>query len=224
MIRLSPSLLSLDFYRAKEILPQIQEFSPYLHFDVMDGHFVPNLALGECIVRSLRPHLKDTVFDVHLMVEDPGFFLEPFAAAGADIFTFHLEAEKQPRELISRIHALGLRAGISIKPNTDVALLLPYLDEVDLVLVMTVEPGFGGQGLLSHCLEKIPVLREEIDKRGREIDLEVDGGVKFSNVAKITRLGADLIVAGSAIFSADDPGRAAKELLEEALRGAKQQA
>ncbi|MBQ2253201.1 MAG: ribulose-phosphate 3-epimerase [Clostridia bacterium] len=217
MIRLSPSLLSLDFYRAKEQIEQIKNFAPYLHFDVMDGHFVPNLALGECIVKSLRPHLKDTVFDVHLMVEDPEFFLEPFANAGADIFTFHVEAVRDARALIERIHALGLRAGISLKPKTPVDAILPYLDEVDLVLVMTVEPGFGGQALIPECLEKITVLREEIDKTGRTIDLEVDGGIKAGNVFEVTRRGADLIVAGSAVFGASDPRLAAETLLTAAL-------
>lgn len=215
MIRLSPSLLSLDFYRAKEQIEEISEFSPYLHFDVMDGHFVPNLALGECIVKSLRPH-RSEVFDVHLMVDDPSFFLEPFARAGADILTFHLEATETPRELIRTIHALGKKAGISIKPNTPAEAVYPYLDEVDLVLVMTVEPGFGGQALLESCLEKIPLLREKIDATGRSIDLEVDGGIKANNVAEVTRRGADLIVAGSAVFSAENPALAAKTLLENA--------
>ena len=221
MIRLSPSLLSLDFYRAKEQIDEIKEFAPYLHFDIMDGHFVPNLALGECIVKSLRPHLKDTVFDVHLMVDDPAFFLEPFARAGADILTFHVEATEDPRALLRRIRALGLRAGISLKPKTPAEAILPYLDEVDLVLVMTVEPGFGGQALIPECLEKITVLREEIDKTGRAIDLEVDGGVKIDNVFEVTRRGADLIVAGSAVFSAPNPRKAAEELLEAARRGAR---
>ena len=220
MIRLSPSLLSLDFYRAKEQIDEIKNFAPYLHFDVMDGHFVPNLALGECIVKSLRPHLANTVFDVHLMVEDPEFFLEPFANAGADILTFHVEAVQNARELIGRIHALGLKAGISLKPKTPADEILPYLDEVDLVLVMTVEPGFGGQALIPDCLDKIAVLREEIDKTGRRIDLEVDGGVKADNVAEVTRRGADLIVAGSAVFGESDPSLAAKELLTAARRGA----
>lgn len=223
MIRLSPSLLSLDFYRASEELDAISPYAPYLHFDIMDGHFVPNLALGECIVKTLRPHRKE-IFDVHLMVDDPAFFLEPFARAGADILTFHLEATDSPRALIDKIHALGLRAGISVKPNTPIHAVFPYLDTVDLVLVMTVEPGFGGQALLPSCLEKIPVLREEIDKTGRAIDLEVDGGIKLDNVCQVTALGADLIVAGSAIFGAEDPKKAAKALLENAQKGVKKDA
>ncbi|MBR6530354.1 MAG: ribulose-phosphate 3-epimerase [Clostridia bacterium] len=215
MIRLSPSLLSLDFYRAKEEIEKIRPYAPYLHFDVMDGHFVPNLALGECIVKSLRAHLNE-VFDVHLMVEKPEDFIVPFAKAGADILTFHAEATEDAGALIDAIHALGKKAGISIKPNTPVEAILPYLDRVDLVLVMTVEPGFGGQALLESCLAKIPVLREEINKTGREIDLEADGGIKCDNVRKLTSLGADLIVAGSAIFAAADPALAAKTLLQNA--------
>ncbi len=212
MIRLSPSLLSLDFYRAEAQIQTIKKFAPYLHFDIMDGHFVPNLALGECIVKTLRPHLSE-VFDVHLMVEDPAFFIPVFARAGADILTFHAEATDDPRALIALIHSLGKKAGISIKPNTPAEAILPYLNEVDLVLVMTVEPGFGGQALIPSCLEKIAVLREEIDKTAREIDLEVDGGIKIENVGEVTRRGADLIVAGSGIFASPDPARAAEELL-----------
>ncbi len=215
MIRLSPSLLSLDFYRAKEQIDQIRPFSPYLHFDIMDGHFVPNLALGECVVRSLRPHLTE-VFDVHLMVEKPEDYLESFAKAGADLLTFHSEAANDPDALIERIHALGLRAGISIKPATPAEVLFPYLDRIDLVLVMTVEPGFGGQALIPDCLQKISVLREKIDETGRTIDLEVDGGIKVENIREATSRGADLIVAGSAVFGAEDPAEACRALLEAA--------
>ena len=197
---LSPSILSADFTRLGEQMKEIQENgAKYLHFDVMDGQFVPNISFGMPILQSIR-HATDLVCDVHLMIEEPIRYVEEFAKAGADIITIHLEACENVETTIDKIRACGCKVGVSIKPGTPVAEILPYIEKLDMALIMTVEPGFGGQSLMESALEKVWQLRQELETRGICIDIQVDGGIYLENVQKALEAGANIIVAGSAIF------------------------
>lgn len=206
----SPSILSADFADLKnQVKLVVDSGAEYVHIDVMDGHFVPNITIGPCVVESLRPYTT-AVFDVHLMIENPEKYVESFVKSGADIVTVHLEAVKDMDEMIKFIRSLGVKVGVSINPETDVEALLPYAGEIDMALVMTVHPGFGGQSLIEECLDKVKILREKFP----DLDIEVDGGIKPSNVKLAVDAGANVIVAGSAVFCADDPKNVIKQILD----------
>ena len=212
MIIISPSVLAADFSRLAEDVAKVERAgAEYLHLDVMDGIFVPNISFGAPVISSLRKHSK-MVFDVHLMITDPIRYIDDFVKAGADIITIHYESCDDPLSVARYIRSKGARAAVSIKPKTPAEVLFPMLKELDMVLVMTVEPGFGGQKLIPETIEKVRQLREYANAEGIEIDIEVDGGVGLDNLATLTEAGANVIVAGSSIFKAADPQKAVAEM------------
>lgn len=200
---LSPSILSADLGNlARDIRETDRAGAPYVHIDVMDGVFVPQISFGMPLIRSIRP-VSDQVFDVHLMIVDPERYIRTFADCGSDLITFHLEATKDPGRCFDLIRDCGKKAGISIKPGTPFSRVIPWLDRADMLLIMSVEPGFGGQALMPDQLDKIREARTWIDGQDRRIDLQVDGGIKLSNVRQVLDAGANVIVAGSAVFGGD---------------------
>lgn len=218
MIKLAPSILSADFARLLEDVKKVEKAGcEYLHIDVMDGHFVPNITLGPAIVKSLRKDVN-MVFDAHLMIENPDNYIKEFADAGCDIIVVHQEACTHLHRTIQNIKSHGVKAGVALNPATPIETIKYVLEDVDMVLLMSVNPGFGGQSYIPVVTKKIKELRALIDEMGLNIDIEVDGGVKPSNISEVVNAGANVIVAGSAIFNAGDIDEAVKSLRENASK------
>ena len=203
---LSPSILSADFTILGDELRCIDEAgSEYIHIDVMDGIFVPSISYGMPVIKSIRKATKK-VFDVHLMITEPERYINEFVESGADIITFHVEATKDPDKVIDMIHEKGLKAGISVKPKTPLEAIEPYLEKIDMLLIMSVEPGFGGQAYIEGSTEKIRAAREMVKAHGLNTDIQVDGGINLQNLPEVLEAGANIIVAGSSIFKGDVAG------------------
>lgn len=218
MIKLAPSILSADFARLLEDVKKVEKAGcEYLHIDVMDGHFVPNITLGPGIVKSLRKDVN-MVFDAHLMIENPDNYIKEFADAGCDIIVVHQEACTHLHRTIQNIKSHGIKAGVALNPATPIETIKYVLQDVDMVLLMSVNPGFGGQSYIPVVTEKIKELKALIDAMNLDIDIEVDGGVKPSNIAEVVNAGANVIVAGSAIFNAGNIDEAVKSLRENASK------
>lgn len=212
MKKIAPSILSADFSRlGDEVRAVAAAGADYIHIDVMDGHFVPNITIGPLVVDAVRK-VTTLPLDVHLMIENPDRYIPDFAKAGADIIVVHAEASVHLHRTIQLIKSLGKKAGASLNPATPLSALEYVLDELDLVLLMTVNPGFGGQSFIEACLPKIHALRAMLDRRGCDAELEVDGGVKIDNIDRIAHAGADVFVAGSAVFGSGNYEDTIKEL------------
>ena len=204
MKKIAPSILSADFSRLGDEIRAVEAAgADYIHIDVMDGHFVPNITIGPLIVEAAR-RVTSLPLDVHLMIEAPDRYIPDFAAAGADIIVIHADAVHHLHRTVQLIKSLGKKAGVSLNPATPLNVLDYVIADLDLVLLMTVNPGFGGQSFIEACMPKIQALRAMLDRRGGEAELEVDGGVKASNIARIAHAGADVFVAGSAVFGSPD--------------------
>jgi ribulose-phosphate 3-epimerase len=200
-IKISPSILASDFSQlGNEVIAIAEAGADYIHVDVMDGHFVPNLTIGPGIVKSIRDK-TDIPFDVHLMIDPIEPYIDEFAKAGADIISIHPEANDNTDKCIDRIKSHNVKAGLAINPDTDWKVVLPYLNKIDLIIVMSVHPGFGGQRFIPSALEKLKQLRAEIDNSNLDIELEIDGGINFENIQSVIDAGANVIVAGTTTFA-----------------------
>lgn len=209
---ISASILSADLCNLERDIKRAEKAGcDYIHFDVMDGVFVNNISYGIPVLKYVSK-VTDIVLDVHLMIVDPIKYIKQFAESGADIITFHYEAGSDCGEVIDLIHSYGKKAGVSVKPNTPVSVLYPYLDKIDMILVMTVEPGFGGQGFITETLDKIAELKGELDKRNMTVPIQVDGGINDKTAPKVKENGASILVAGSYLFGAEDMKKAVELL------------
>lgn len=205
MIKIAPSILSADFSSLKTELEKIERSgADMVHLDIMDGHFVPPITIGAIVVNALRPHSK-LLFDTHLMVSNPDSHIESFVEAGSDSITIHAEAAKNLEASLARIRSLGARAGVSISPETDESVIINILDKVDMVLIMTVRPGYGGQKYIEGMEKKIRNVRDAANRLGLSLDIQVDGGINSETIKKVVTAGANVIVTGSAFFNSKDP-------------------
>lgn len=211
-MKVAPSMLSCDFSVMREELVKIDRCgADWVHLDVMDGHFVPNLTIGPSVIQSIRPY-TELPFDVHLMITHPLDYVEAFAKAGSDILTFHIESDSDTAQTIAKIKEAGMKPGLSVKPGTPIESVYPYLDDLYLVLVMTVEPGFGGQKFMADMMPKVKALKEEIKRRNLNLLIEIDGGVSGKNIGIAAEAGVDVSVAGTSVFKAEDTARAIAEM------------
>ena len=214
MIKLAPSILSADFSRLLEDVKKVEKAGcEYLHIDVMDGHFVPNITLGPMVIKSLRKNV-DMVFDAHLMIENPDNYIKDFCDAGCDIIVVHQEACKHLHRTIQNIKSYNKKAGVAINPATPIETIKHILKDIDMVLVMSVNPGFGGQSFIEETTDKIRLLKDVLNNKNLNIDIQVDGGIKPDNVKEVVKAGANIIVAGSAIFGSDDINKTVLEFRE----------
>ena len=204
MIKLAPSILSADFARLLEDVKKVEKAGcEYLHIDIMDGHFVPNITLGHAIVKSLRKDVN-MVFDTHLMIENPDNYIKDFVDAGSDLIVVHAEACRHLHRTIQNIKSYNVKVGVALNPATSIESIKHIIEDVDMVLIMTVNPGFGGQSFIESMLEKIKELKQLIDDKNLNVDIQVDGGIKPDNIHKVVEAGANIIVAGSAIFNSEN--------------------
>lgn len=207
MVKISPSILSSDYGKLSSELKRMEDCgADMLHVDVMDGHFVPNITLGAPIVKCIRKS-SSLPFDVHLMISDPYKYIPDFVKAGSDIITFHVESDSDIEKTIDLILASGKKAGLSVKPKTPIETVYPYLDKLSMVLVMTVEPGFGGQSFMEDMMPKVSAVKAEIERKGLDIDIQVDGGINKDTISVAAKAGANVFVSGNAIFSSNDAAK-----------------